>query len=81
MVDETEENIFTPEELSLVMQMRIYDVLMALLVDSNKAVARDLLALHMEGVVVGSEPAINGVFLTNVLNAEEVPPESGASVD
>lgn len=53
------EDAFSPEnsaKLSLVVQMRIYDVLMALLNEQNEEAASLLHDLHAAGKVLGSLP-------------------------
>lgn len=53
----------------LVVSMRIYDVLMALLREENEDVARSLLELHATGALAGPSPAYVGKFLTDELNS------------
>jgi hypothetical protein len=43
-------------QASLIVQMKIYDVLMALLMDANPDVARDLDTLHTQGIILGQGP-------------------------
>lgn len=53
------EDAFSPEnaaKLSLVVQMRIYDVLMALLNEQDETLANRLHELHSAGRVLGSLP-------------------------
>jgi hypothetical protein len=59
---ETSQDAFSAEnsvKLSLVVQMRIYDVLMALLNEQNEEVATRLYELHSDGKVLGSLPWLN----------------------
>jgi len=71
---------FAPENIGVlhfIIQARIYDVLMALLKESNPAAHRDLLELHMGGSLLGAEPFFNGQFITNLLNADDDKISSG----
>lgn len=66
--DQQSNNAFDPANtgaVSLVVQLRTYDVLFTILTHLNKDMARDLMSLHQQGIVVGSEPFVNGVFLGN----------------
>lgn len=66
-------NAFGPENapgVSLIVLMRIYDVLMALLRNQDAAVAKDILEKHSQGLLLGPSPWTNGVFITDVINAE-----------
>jgi hypothetical protein len=61
-LEDTREDAFSPEnsqKLQLVVQMRIYDVLMALLNESSPDVAEKLYHLHSDGKVLGSLPWLN----------------------
>ena len=61
---------FAPENIGVVqviMQMRIYDVLMALLTDASPNAAKRLLELHKEGSIFGSTPSLNGNFITDMM--------------
>lgn len=67
---------FAPENqavLNFIMQARIYDVLMALLTESNADLAKDLLELHATGALMGAAPSFNGQFITDLVNSEEEP--------
>ena len=62
---------FAPENIggiSMIIQMRTYDVLMAILTKLDEDSARDLLELHSQGVIVSTAPWVNGVFVTDELN-------------
>lgn len=48
-----------PEVVQLIVQMRIYDVLMAILNKIDQKSADDLHALHSEGKILGSLPFID----------------------
>lgn len=54
--------------IALIVQMRLYDVLMALLHESNPDKANELLQLHTTGALAGSTPSYIGEFLTDKLN-------------
>lgn len=54
--------------ISLIVLLRIYDVMMALLKESNADVARELLQLHTTGALAGTTPSYIGEFLTDKLN-------------
>lgn len=59
---ETSQDAFSPEnsmKLALVVQMRIYDVLMALLNEQNEDVATRLYEVHSNGQIIGSLPWLN----------------------
>jgi hypothetical protein len=49
-------------QAQLIVQMKIYDVLMALLTLSDPAVAKDLDELHSKGVVIGQGPTFLQFF-------------------
>lgn len=58
--DEAASDPFSPEEapgLSLIMQMRIYDVLMAMYMETNMEAAKDLLEMHSRGQILGPLPS------------------------
>lgn len=68
----TEDDPFSFENMPMmnfIMQARIYDVLMALLTEANKDLARQLLELHASGAMMGPSPAFSGNFVTDSLNA------------
>lgn len=44
------------QQAILITNMKIYDVLMALLTTANPEIAKDLDALHTQGVVLGQAP-------------------------
>lgn len=52
----------------LIIQLRLYDVLMALLSEQNPDKARELLRLHSTGALAGTVPSYIGEFLTDKLN-------------
>lgn len=65
---------FSPENvgaLNAIINMRIYDALIALLREQNPEAASDLLKMHYEGTIVGPEPRLNGQFLTDEMNTGE----------
>lgn len=71
MSEENEIDPFGPTTapgLSLIMQFRIYDLLMAILREQNPDVAREMLTLHATGAVAGPSPNFNGIFLTDEMN-------------
>lgn len=75
---DTGENLdpFSPENapvVNIIMQMRIYDVLMALLTHTDKDAAKALLELHADGTIFGSIPSLNGTFITNLVKEESFP--------
>lgn len=54
-----EDDPFSPEmapAVSLIVSLRIYDVLMAILTKMDAKAAADLYALHNDGKVIGSLP-------------------------
>lgn len=66
-------NPFSPDNavlMNFIVQARIYDVLMALLAESNKTLHMELLKLHAAGAFMGPSPAYNGNFVTDELNAQ-----------
>lgn len=67
-VEEDPFNHLNAPGISLIVQLRIYDVLMALLKEQNADVARELLELHSTGAFAGSAPSYIGEFLTDRLN-------------
>lgn len=65
------EDPFSPENIGVVhfIQLgRIYDVLMAMLTDTNPQAAKELLELHATGALVGGQPFFNGKFVYDNLN-------------
>lgn len=54
--------------ISLVVQMRLYDVAMAILREMNEEVHTELLQAHSEGLILGPVPEFAGRFLTNEAN-------------
>lgn len=59
---EEEIDPFSPEyapKLQLIVSMRIYDVLMALLTSEDETLAERLHELHADGKIMGSLPFIN----------------------
>lgn len=52
----------------LVVSMRIYDVLLAILHEQNPAKANELLQLHSTGALMASAPSYVGEFITDRLN-------------
>jgi len=56
--------------VSLIVLMRIYDVLMALLDEQNADKAAELLQLHATGALAGTTPSYIGEFLTDKLNEQ-----------
>lgn len=62
-------------EATLVMSMRIYDALMALLKVADNSTARDLLELHAAGNILGPVPGFNGNFLTDLMKEDDGIPE------
>lgn len=70
-VDDSNEDPFSAANapgISLIVQLRIYDVLMALLRESNPDAADEILALHSTGAFGGPSPSYIGKFLTDELN-------------
>lgn len=61
------------EQLNFIMLSRIYDVLMAQLAKDHPETHRDLLAAHMSGLILGTEPWMNGQFVTDEVNSEPEP--------
>lgn len=64
---------FSPDNavmMNFIVQARIYDVLMALLAESNNTLHMELLKLHAAGAFMGPSPAYNGNFVTDELNAQ-----------
>lgn len=65
---------FAPENIGVVqfiMQARIYDVLMALLMESNEEAAANLLEIHSQGALMGTAPFFTGAFITDLANQDE----------
>lgn len=60
---------------------RIYDVLIAILTLQDKDVAKDLLELHSQGNIVTPQPVFNGNFISDLLNADTVPPSEAADLE
>jgi hypothetical protein len=65
ILEKTTEEVLSVSDLTL---LRIYDVLMALLKETNADVARDLLEAHLTGLILGPTPNFNGEFITDKLN-------------
>lgn len=62
---------FAPEnihQVQLIVQLRIYDVLMALLTNIDKEAAAGLLELHSQGNIIGTAPSFLGQFVTDIIN-------------
>lgn len=53
--------------ISLIMQFRIYDALMALLTHFDEETAEALLDMHAKGATLGSAPQFTGAFLYDEL--------------
>jgi len=59
---------FSPENIGIIhfiTQARIYDVLMALLTESNADLARNVLEAHAGGTLISTAPLFNGTFVTD----------------
>ena len=68
---DTTEDPFSPENIGVVhfIQLgRIYDVLMALLTETNAEAAKSLLEMHATGALVGGQPFFNGKFVSDEVN-------------
>jgi hypothetical protein len=66
---------FAPENvgaIAYITQARIYDVLVAILMELNEDAANNLLEIHSHGAVVGPSPSFVGNFITDELNTEPV---------
>jgi hypothetical protein len=66
-VEPREVDPFAPENASMlnfVLQARIYDVLIAILRESNADLAKQMLELHLNGKVLGPPPGWDGYFGT-----------------
>ena len=75
MSEQTEQEFdpFSPDNgvlMNFIVQMRIYDVLMALLANTDKTLHMELLKLHAAGAFMGPSPAYNGNFVTDELNVQ-----------
>jgi hypothetical protein len=55
--------------MNFIMTARIYDVLMALLHESNESVAESILKMHNEGHILMPPPWFNGEFIFERMNA------------
>lgn len=75
--DDMTESVSDMQMSLFITQARIYDVLLALLTETNKEVAKDLLELHASGMLMGPVPAFNGTFITSEVNDEEDSPTDG----
>ena len=65
---------FAPDNIgtvNFIMQARIYDVLSAILLELNEDAAQNLLEMHMQGIIVGPSPQLNGVFVADKLAEEQ----------
>lgn len=63
-----EDNPFSPENvqvLQFITLARIYDVLMVNLQLSNPEAAKQVLAHHKAGTLLGPQPVLNGIFLSD----------------
>lgn len=52
-------------QVQLIVNMRIYDVLMAILTDNNKEVAHKLREIHKSGRILFDEPSFSGEFIAS----------------
>ena len=84
MSDETNEEIFAPGDehtaandglaaenigvVTFIQLSRIYDVLLAILADSNEEMHLELLQAHAAGLLLGPSPVFQGRFLTDEQN-------------
>lgn len=69
-----EQDPFSPHNLAIsqfILSARIYDVLMALLMEQNREVAKDILELHAGGNLIGPQPSFNGLFITDEANTPQ----------
>lgn len=67
-----EDSPFSPGQapgVSLIVLMRIYDVLMAQLTISNPEAASNLMEIHANGTIMGSSPRITGNFIYDEINS------------
>lgn len=56
--------------ISLIVLMRVYDVLMGLYTEANPDQARTLMEIHAAGSLLGPSPVFNGEFMSDIINAE-----------
>jgi len=66
---------FAPENvgaIAYITQARIYDVMIAILMELNEEAANNLLEIHSHGALVGPSPSFVGNFITDELNIEPV---------
>lgn len=73
MSEETDEPLETPyseTQLLLIVNSRIYDVLMCLLRNSEPELHKQLLELHSSGGLAGPSVWFNGNFLFDEINEE-----------
>lgn len=71
--EEEEQDPFSAHNLAIqqfIYTARVYDVLLALLKETNVGVSHDIIELHSKGLLLGPSPAFNGVFLTDEMNDE-----------
>jgi hypothetical protein len=69
--DDTAADPFAPDQapgIQLIVQMRIYDTLMALLTKVDKDTAKELMQLHAAGKLMGTTPFFDGTFLSDGLD-------------
>jgi hypothetical protein len=62
MTDQVEYNPFSPEEapgVQLIVQMRLYDVLLGILTVLDKGMAESIITAHAEGKILAPLPALN----------------------
>lgn len=52
-------------QVQLIVSLRIYDVLMAILTDNNKEVAHKLREIHKSGRILFDEPSFSGEFMAD----------------
>lgn len=65
---------FSPEAapgVSLVVQLRIYDVLLAMLNEMSPEKAEELMDLHSTGALMAPSPFYNGNFVYDEMKKEE----------
>lgn len=71
---DTSNDPFSQEEapgVQLIVQMRIYDALMALLTELAPDKAQALMELHEQGTLMGNSPAFTGTFVADTLKSTE----------
>jgi hypothetical protein len=54
--------------INLIVNLRIYDVLMAILRESNPEVQKDLARIHASGKILSTAPMFDGTFITDEIN-------------